>query len=63
MPKELGVWTAEDCAPALIDHQNEMLEVFRSGTPANLVRTLLGRFGQPEDVADVALFLATRAPT
>ena len=37
MPKELGVWTAEGCAPALIDHQNEMLEVIRSGMLANLV--------------------------
>jgi hypothetical protein len=37
MTKDLGVWTAQDCAPVLIDHQNEMFEVIRSETPANLV--------------------------
>jgi NAD(P)-dependent dehydrogenase (short-subunit alcohol dehydrogenase family) len=121
MTNDLGVWTAEDCALVLIDYQNEMFEVIRSETPADLVelhvrllartarayglpivlstvgvtfgfngptlpsvlceldgiepidrssmnepwgramrdRTLLGRFGQPEDVANLALFLAS----
>jgi hypothetical protein len=35
--KDLGVWTAEDCALLLIDYQNEMFEVIRSETPANVV--------------------------
>jgi hypothetical protein len=30
MTKELGIWTAEDCALVLIDYQNEMFEVIRS---------------------------------
>ena len=30
MTKDLGVWTAEDCALVLIDYQNEMFEVIRS---------------------------------
>jgi hypothetical protein len=30
MAKDLGVWTAEDCALVLIDYQNEMFEVIRS---------------------------------
>ena len=37
MTKELGVWTAEDCALVLIDYQNEMFEVIRSETGADLV--------------------------
>ena len=37
MNKELGVWTYEDCALVLIDYQNEMFEVIRSETDADLV--------------------------
>jgi nicotinamidase-related amidase len=37
MTKELGVWTAEDCALVLIDYQNEMFDVIRSETSADLV--------------------------
>src|ERR1700734_3519865 len=37
MTRDLGVWTAEDCALVLIDYQNEMFEVIRSETPADLV--------------------------
>jgi nicotinamidase-related amidase len=37
MTKELGVWTAEDCTLVLIDYQNEMFEVIRSETSADLV--------------------------
>jgi hypothetical protein len=27
MPKNLGVWTADECALVLTDYQNEMFEV------------------------------------
>src|SRR3954467_286174 len=37
MDKQLGVWTYEDCALVLIDYQNEMFEVIRSETNADLV--------------------------
>ena len=37
MTKDLGVWTAEDCALVLIDYQKEMFEVIRSETGADLV--------------------------
>src|SRR5258705_2022463 len=37
MNKDLGVWTSEDCALVLIDYQNEMFEVIRSETSADLV--------------------------
>jgi hypothetical protein len=37
MTKDLGVWTAQDCAQVLIDYQNEKFEAIRSETPANLV--------------------------
>src|SRR6476619_3314875 len=37
MPNDLGVWKAEDCALVLIDFQNEMFEVIRSETNADLV--------------------------
>jgi hypothetical protein len=37
MAKDLGVWTAQDCALVLIDYQNEMSEVIRPETAANVV--------------------------
>jgi nicotinamidase-related amidase len=37
MTNDLGVWTADDCALVLIDYQNEMFEVIRSETSADLV--------------------------
>jgi len=37
MTKELGVWTADDWAIVLIDYRNEMFEVIRSETNADLV--------------------------
>jgi len=36
MKNELGVWTADDCALLLIDYQNEMFEVIRSETSADV---------------------------
>jgi hypothetical protein len=35
MTRDLGVWTAPDCALVLIDYQEEMFEVLRS-IPAEL---------------------------
>ena len=37
MTKDLGVWTADDCALVLIDYQKEMFEVIRSEPSADLV--------------------------
>src|SRR6266566_3542641 len=37
MTNDLGVWTADDCALVLIDYQQEMFEVIRSETSADLV--------------------------
>lgn len=37
MNRDLGVWTAQDCALVLIDYQKEMFEVIRSETKADLV--------------------------
>ena len=37
MTKDLGVWTYEDCALVLIDYPNEMFEVIRSETDADLL--------------------------
>ena len=37
MTKDLGVWTADECALVLIDYQKEMFEVIRSETSADLV--------------------------
>ncbi len=36
MAKDRGAWTAQDCALVPIDYQNEMFEVIRPETPANL---------------------------
>jgi plastocyanin len=48
MSNDLGVWNAEDCALLPVDYQNEMFEVIRSETNADLVEThvrLLARIG------------------
>jgi xanthine/CO dehydrogenase XdhC/CoxF family maturation factor len=46
MTNDLGVWKAEDCALVLIDYQNEMLEVIRSETNADLVELHLRLLAQ-----------------
>jgi hypothetical protein len=58
MTKELGVWKAEDCALVLIDCQNEMFEVIRSETNADLVELharMLAKDRQGVRYADRAL--------
>ena len=70
MTKELGVWTAEDCALVLIDYQNEMFEVIRSETSADLVELnvrLLAKtaeaFGMPIVLSTVGVGYGFNGPT
>jgi nicotinamidase-related amidase len=71
MTKDLGVWTAEDCALVLIDYQNEMFEVIRSETPADLVVELHVRllaktaraFGMPIVLSTVGVEYGFNGPT
>jgi nicotinamidase-related amidase len=70
MTKELGVWTAEDCALVLIDYQKEMFEVIRSETNAALVELnvrLLARtaraFGMPIVASTVGVGYGINGPT
>jgi nicotinamidase-related amidase len=70
MNKELGVWTYEDCALVLIDYQNEMFEVIRSETNADLVELhvrLLAKtakaFGLPIVLTTVGVGFGFNGPT
>ena len=70
MNRELGVWTYDDCALVLIDYQNEMFEVIRSETDANLVELhvrLLAKsakaFGVPIVLSTVGVGFGFNGPT
>src|ERR1700710_906000 len=70
MTKELGVWTADDCALLLIDYQNEMFEVIRSETSAELAELnvrLLAKtakaFGVPIVLSTVGVGYGFNGPT
>jgi nicotinamidase-related amidase len=70
MTKDLGVWTADDCALLLIDYQKEMFEVIRSETSADLVELnvrLLARtakaFGMPIVLSTVGVGFGFNGPT
>jgi nicotinamidase-related amidase len=70
MTKDLGVWKAEDCALVLIDYQNEMFEVIRSETSAEMVELnvrLLARtakaFNMPIVLSTVGVKFGLNAPT
>jgi nicotinamidase-related amidase len=70
MNKELGVWTADDCALVLIDFQNEMFEVIRSETNADMVELhvrLLAKtakaFGMPIVLSTVGVGYGLNGPT
>ena len=70
MNKELGVWTYDDCALVLIDYQNEMFEVIRSETRADLVELhvrLLAKtakaFGMPIVLSTVGVEYGFNGPT
>jgi nicotinamidase-related amidase len=68
--KDLSVWKAEDCALVLIDYQNEMFEVIRSETKADLVELnvrLLANtakaFGLPIVLSTVGVGYGFNGPT
>ena len=59
MTNELGVWTADDCALVLIDYQNEMFEVIRSETSADLVELHVRLLAKTAKAFDVPIVLST----
>src|SRR6266436_5192717 len=59
MTKDLGVWTADDCALVLIDYQKEMFEVIRSETSADLVEMHVRLLAKTAKAFDVPIVLTT----
>jgi nicotinamidase-related amidase len=59
MNKELGVWTADECALVLIDFQNEMFEVIRSETSADLVELHVRLLAKTAKAFDMPIVLST----
>ena len=59
MSSDLGVWTYEDCALVLIDHQKEMFEVIRSETDADLVELNVRLLARTARAFDLPIVLST----
>jgi len=59
MTNDLGVWTADDCALILIDYQQEMFEVIRSETSADLVEMHVRLLAKTAKAYDVPIVLST----
>src|SRR5256886_6175173 len=59
MTRDLGVWTADDCALVLIDYQKEMFEVIRSETSADLVEMHVRLLAKTARAFDVPIVLTT----
>jgi nicotinamidase-related amidase len=59
MNKDLGVWTYGDCALVLIDYQNEMFEVIRSETSADLVALNVRLLARTAKALDMPIVLST----
>jgi nicotinamidase-related amidase len=59
MTKELGVWRSDDCALVLIDYQNEMFEVIRSETSADLVELHVRLLAKTAKAFDMPIVLST----
>ena len=59
MKSELGVWTFEDCALVLIDYQNEMFEVIRSETDADMVELHVRLLAKTAQAFDMPIVLST----
>ena len=59
MTSDLGVWTADDCALVLIDYQQEMFEVIRSETSADLVELHVRLLARTAKAFDMPIVLST----
>src|SRR6476660_1227021 len=59
MTSDLGVWTAGDCALVLIDYQQEMFEVIRSETSADLVEMHVRLLAKAAKGFDMPIVLST----
>jgi nicotinamidase-related amidase len=59
MTKELGVWTAHDCALVLIDYQKEMFEVIRSETNADLAELHARLLAKTAKAFDMPIVIST----
>ena len=59
MTNDLGVWTADDCALVLIDYQNEMFEVIRSETDAQLVELNVRLLAKTAKAFNMPIVLST----
>jgi nicotinamidase-related amidase len=59
MNRDLGVWTYEECALVLIDYQNEMFEVIRSETDADLVELNVRLLAKTAKALDMPIVLST----
>ena len=59
MTNDLGVWKAEDCALVLIDYQQEMFEVIRSETSADLVDLHVRLLAKTAKAFDMPIVLST----
>ncbi|HEV3211998.1 MAG TPA: isochorismatase family protein [Acidimicrobiales bacterium] len=57
--RDLGVWTAEDCALVLIDYQNEMFEVIRSETTRDIVELNVRLLARTAKAFDMPIVLST----
>src|SRR6202161_350792 len=57
--KDLSVWKAEDCALVLIDYQNEMFEVIRSETSAELAELNVRLLAKTARAFDMPIVLST----
>ena len=59
MARDLGVWTADDCALVLVDYQKEMFEVIRSETSADLVEMHVRLLARAAKGFDMPIVLST----
>jgi nicotinamidase-related amidase len=59
MTNDLGVWTADDCALVLIDYQQNMLDVIRSETSADLVEMHVRLLAKTAKAFDLPIVLTT----
>jgi len=59
MNRDLGVWTYQDCALVLIDYQNEIFDVIRSETNADLVELNVRLLAKSAKAFDMPIVLST----